>query len=100
MQALDVLRQERPDVIVSDVGMPDLDGYEMIRLVRSLPGEHGGRTPAIALTAFARSEDRRRAMLAGFQVHIAKPVEAAELIATVANLSGRAGGAKGENRLS
>jgi len=98
MQALDVLRQERPDVIVSDIGMPDLDGYEMIRLVRSLPGEHGGRTPAIALTAFARSEDRRRAMLAGFQVHIAKPVEAAELIATVANLSGRTGGAEGEDR--
>jgi len=71
----------------------------MIRLVRSLPGEHGGRTPAIALTAFARSEDRRRAMLAGFQVHIAKPVEAAELIATVANLSGRTGGAEGEDRL-
>jgi CheY-like chemotaxis protein/two-component sensor histidine kinase len=97
MQAIDALRRERPEVIVSDVGMPDLDGYEMIRLVRSLPADHGGRTPAIALTAFARSEDRRRAMLAGFQVHIAKPVEAAELIATVANVSGRAGGG-GERR--
>jgi signal transduction histidine kinase/CheY-like chemotaxis protein len=93
MQAIEMLRRERPEVIVSDVGMPELDGYEMIRLVRSLPPEQGGRTPAIALTAFARSEDRRRAMLAGFQVHIAKPVEAAELIATVANLSGRAGAA-------
>jgi CheY-like chemotaxis protein/nitrogen-specific signal transduction histidine kinase len=92
MEAIEALRRERPEVIVSDVGMPDLDGYEMIRLVRSLPVDHGGRTPAIALTAFTRSEDRRRAMLAGFQVHIAKPVEAAELIATVANLSGRAGG--------
>jgi CheY-like chemotaxis protein/anti-sigma regulatory factor (Ser/Thr protein kinase) len=91
MEALELLRRGRPDVIVSDIGMPDLDGYEMIRLVRSLPGDLGGKTPAIALTAFARSEDRRRAMLAGFQVHIAKPVEAPELIATVANLSGRAG---------
>ena len=96
MQAIDLLRQQRPDVIVSDIGMPDLDGYEMIRLVRSLPADHGGMTPAIALTAFARSEDRRRAMLAGFQVHIAKPVEPPELVATVASLSGRTGGGRGD----
>src|SRR6266478_7802181 len=76
--ALDLLRQRRPDVIVSDIGMPELDGYEMIRLVRSLPADDGGRTPAIALTAFARLEDRQRAVLAGFQVHIAKPVEPPE----------------------
>jgi signal transduction histidine kinase/CheY-like chemotaxis protein len=89
--AIDLLRQERPDVLVSDIGMPNLDGYEMIRLIRSLPPEQGGRTPAIALTAFARSEDRRRAMMAGFQVHIAKPVEPPELVATVASLAGRTG---------
>lgn len=89
--AIDLLRQERPDVIVSDIGMPNIDGYEMIRLIRSLPPEQGGRTPAIALTAFARSEDRRRAMMAGFQVHIAKPAEPPELVATVASLAGRTG---------
>jgi CheY-like chemotaxis protein len=60
-------------------------------VIRSLPPEQGGRTSAIALTAFARSEDRRRAMLAGFQVHMAKPVEPPELVATVASLVGRTG---------
>ena len=90
-EALEMVHRQHPDVIVSDIAMPDLDGYELIRLVRSLPAEDGGGTPAIALTAFARSEDRRRAMLAGFQVHIAKPVESPELIATVASLTGRAG---------
>jgi CheY-like chemotaxis protein len=89
--AIDLVRQTRPDVIVSDIGMPNLDGYEMIRLIRSLPEEQGGRTPAVALTAFARSEDRRRAMMAGFQVHVAKPAEPAELVATVASLAGRTG---------
>jgi PAS domain S-box-containing protein len=92
--ALDLVRHERPDVLVSDIGMPDLDGYELIRLVRALPPDQGGRTPAVALTAFARSEDRRRAMLAGFQIHIAKPVEPPELIATVASLAGRTGVAR------
>jgi CheY-like chemotaxis protein len=89
--AIDLVRQARPDVIVSDIGMPNLDGYEMIRLIRSLPEDQGGRTPAVALTAFARSEDRRRAMMAGFQVHVAKPAEPAELVATVASLAGRTG---------
>jgi CheY-like chemotaxis protein len=90
-EALESVRQHRPDVMVSDIGMPDVDGYELIRLVRSLPPEQGGRTPALALTAFARSEDRRRAMLAGFQIHLSKPVEPPELIATVASLAGRTG---------
>ena len=90
LQAINLLREHRPDVIVSDIGMPDLDGYEMIRLVRSLPADHGGATPAIALTAFTRSEDRRRAMLAGFQVHMAKPVDPPELVVTIASLSATA----------
>jgi CheY-like chemotaxis protein len=90
--ALELLRQRRPDVIVSDIGMPELDGYEMMRLVRSLPADDGGQTPAIALTAFARLEDRRRAIVAGFQVHMAKPVEPPELVATIASLSGWAAG--------
>lgn len=85
-EALELLQQKRPHVIVSDIGMPGLDGYEMIRLIRALPSTSGGQTPAIALTAFARSEDRKRAMLAGFQQHIKKPVETVELVASVASL--------------
>jgi CheY-like chemotaxis protein len=76
-------------VIVSDIGMPEMDGYKLMRQVRRLPAAEGGRLPAIALTAFARSEDRTRAMMAGFQMHIAKPIEPQELVATVANLAGR-----------
>jgi signal transduction histidine kinase len=77
------------DVIVSDIGMPNADGYELIARVRALPFASGGRTPAVALTAFARSEDRTRAMLAGFQLHIAKPIEPRELVVTVGSLAGR-----------
>ncbi len=78
-----------PDVLISDIGMPKQDGYEVLRQVRSLDSEFGGRIPAIALTAYARTEDRQAAMMAGFQAHIAKPVEPAELIAVVANLTDR-----------
>lgn len=85
-EALELLQRKRPHVIVSDIGMPGLDGYELIRLIRALPSTSGGQTPAIALTAFARSEDRKRAMLAGFQQHIKKPVETVELVASVASL--------------
>jgi len=88
-EALEVVRRERPHVIVSDIGMPGKDGYQFLREVRSLPNECGGNIPAIALTAFARSEDRTRAMLAGYQVHVAKPIEPQELIATVGSLAGR-----------
>ena len=76
-------------VIVSDIGMPERDGYELIRILRSLPPDKGGKTPAVALTAFARSEDRTRAMLAGFDMHIAKPVEPNELHAVIARLAAR-----------
>jgi len=86
--ALARLQQWRPDVLVSDIGMPDHDGYQLIRDVRRLPADRGGRTPAIALTAFARSEDRTRAMFAGYQVHVSKPIDPHELIATVASLAG------------
>jgi PAS domain S-box-containing protein len=91
VQALDMLQRLRPDVLLSDIGMPERDGYQLIRDVRRLPVDQGGRTPAIALTAFARSEDRTRAMLAGYQVHVSKPIEPHELIATVASLAGRMG---------
>lgn len=89
-EALEILRGERtPDVLVSDIEMPGEDGYALIRKVRALEEERGGRVPAAALTAYARSEDRMRALSAGFQVHIPKPVEPAELVAVVASLSGR-----------
>jgi len=88
-EALAKLAATRPDVIVSDIGMPDRDGYQLMRSIRMLPPERGGRTPAVALTAFARSEDRTRALLAGYQVHITKPIEPLELIVTLASLTGR-----------
>jgi CheY-like chemotaxis protein len=88
-EALAHLRAERYDVLISDIGMPGADGYDLIRQVRALPAEAGGRIPALALTAFARAEDRTRAVLAGYQVHLAKPVEPAELVALVGSLAGR-----------
>ena len=87
-EALAAVEQFRPDVLVSDIGMPDVDGYELIRRVRML-GEGLGSTKAIALTAFARLEDRTRAMLAGFQTHLSKPIEPGELVVTIASLAGR-----------
>jgi signal transduction histidine kinase/ActR/RegA family two-component response regulator len=89
--ALPVIEQRRPHVLVSDIGMPGMDGYELLRRVRALGEARGGRLPAIALTAFARSEDRTRALRAGFQVHVSKPVEPSELVATVASIVGRTG---------
>ena len=86
-QGLEKLREFRPHVLVSDIGMPVTDGYQFIRDVRSLEETEGGRTPAVALTAFARSEDRMRAMLAGYQVHVSKPIEPQELAVTVRSLS-------------
>jgi CheY-like chemotaxis protein len=90
-EALQRVQQHPPDVLISDLGMPDRDGYELLQAVRALPPERGGRVPAAALSAFARSEDRRRAMMAGFQTHVAKPVEPDELLAVVASLAGRVG---------
>lgn len=87
-EALELLQKERPDVLVSDIGMPGEDGYSLIRRVRELRAEDGGRTPAVALTAYARADDRVKAVRAGFQHHIAKPVEPAELIAILASLGG------------
>jgi CheY-like chemotaxis protein len=86
-EALAQLRAFRPHVLVSDIGMPGTDGYEFLRQVRALNADDGGDTPALALTAFARSEDRMRAMLAGYQVHISKPIEPQELAVAVQTLS-------------
>ena len=89
--ALEEIRIQVPHVLLSDLGMPDWDGFDLIRAVRDLPSDRGGEIPAIAISAFARSEDRRRAMIAGYQTHLAKPVEPSELIAVVASLTGRIG---------
>ena len=89
-EAFDAFQTAPPDVLVSDVGMPGQDGYQLMEQVRRLDGP--ARTvPAVALTALARLEDRRRAMLAGFQSHLSKPVDPTELVATVASLAGRTG---------
>ncbi len=90
-EALERVRQHRPHVLVSDIGMPGVDGFELLKRVRALGEAGGGKVPAIALTAFARSEDRTRALRAGFLVHVSKPVDASELIATVASVAGRTG---------
>jgi len=84
--ALDVLDRDRPDVIVSDLAMPDVNGLELIGRIRSRPADRGGRIPAVALTAYAAPEDRVRSIEAGFDEHLAKPVNAAELISVVARL--------------
>ena len=88
-EALARLAEERPDVLVSDIGLPDEDGYSLMRRIRALPRERGGGIPAAALTAYARTEDRMQALLAGFQIHVPKPVQPAELIAVVSSLAAR-----------
>jgi PAS domain S-box-containing protein len=84
-RAVEILDEWRPGVIVSDIGMPEQDGFALIRRVRERPAELGGRVPAVALTAYARVEDRLRVLSAGFQMHVSKPIEPAELIAIVAS---------------
>jgi PAS domain S-box-containing protein len=84
--ALEALRSSPPDLLISDLGMPGMDGFALLAAVRALPAAEGGTVPAVALTAFARSEDRLRALEAGFSSHISKPVEPSQLIATAANM--------------
>ena len=88
-EGLDSLETWIPDVMIADIGMPVEDGYGLIKKVRALPKEHGGHTPALALTAYARTEDRVRALSEGYQVHLAKPVDRYELAAVVASLGQR-----------
>jgi CheY-like chemotaxis protein len=89
--AIEALAQEgiRPDLIVSDIAMPGEDGYSLMRRVRALDPEQGGRIPAIAVTSYSRTEDRVQAMAAGFQMHFSKPVKASELAHAITSLTGR-----------
>ena len=88
-EALAAFSDDLPDVLISDIGMPDEDGYELMRKLRSLPPEKGGRTPAIALTGYASRKDRERALNAGYQKHMAKPIEQVDIISAIAALIGR-----------
>ena len=86
-QALQSIVRDRPDVLVSDIGMPGMDGYELLRAVRALPDERAHNVPAMAVTAYARAEDQRRALAEGFQLHLAKPIEPVAFASAVASLS-------------
>jgi len=90
-EALSALEQRPPHVLIADIAMPDEDGYALIRKVRAIPAERGGRVPALALTAYAGAEDRERIMSAGFEQHVPKPAQPAELIALIATLARQPG---------
>jgi CheY-like chemotaxis protein len=85
-EALDVLEREKPHLLVSDIAMPEEDGYELLRTIRALPPERGGRIPAIALTAHSLVQDRLQSLRAGFQSHVPKPVVPEELVEVVASI--------------
>ncbi len=88
-EALRALQQFKPDVLVSDIGMPDEDGYALIRQVRMLEHKSGGNIPAIAVTGYTRDSDRNQALTAGFQLHLSKPIQPIELVAAIAKLCRR-----------
>ena len=85
-EAVDAIMAKMPDILISDIGMPGVDGYDLIRQVRRLPAANGGKLPAIALTAYTRTEDRLQALRAGYDMHVPKPVELAELVAVAASV--------------
>lgn len=89
VEALMILDQFKPDLLISDIGMPELDGYGLMQQVRQLPEERGGNIPAIALTAHAGESDRKQALQAGFQSHIAKPIEPSKLVKTISLVVGK-----------
>lgn len=94
-EALAALQRERFDLLISDIAMPKVDGYELIRQIRRDEQGKDSHLPAVALTAYARVQDRMQAIMAGFSTHVAKPVEANELVTVVASLTGRITGEKG-----
>ncbi len=85
-EALKLLAAEKIDVLISDIGMPDVDGYQLIKKIRAREKNEDRKLVAIALTAYARADDRQRALLAGYQMHLSKPVDPRELIAGIASL--------------
>ena len=91
-EALDRMERQRFDLLISDIGLPEINGYELIATIRQLGEEHGGRTPALALTAYAGIGDRKRALAAGYEMHMPKPFVAAELISAAILLTERHGG--------
>ena len=93
-EAKDRFRREPPDVLISDLLMPDGDGYQFIRDIRQLDRAAGRTTPAAALTALARTDDRRNALNAGYQLHLAKPMDPSELVSTVVRLASEGGGTR------
>ena len=88
-EALEAFRDWKPDLLVSDIGMPNEDGYSLIRKVRKMKSKRAREMPAVALTAYATVEDRARALAAGFQVHVAKPIEPEALVRSIAAAAGR-----------
>jgi CheY-like chemotaxis protein len=91
-EALDLLERWKPDVLISDVGMPNEDGYSLILRLRALGHERGGLIPAIALTGYSRQEDRSQLLAAGYQMHMSKPVDLSQLVKAIMSLSGRTEG--------
>ncbi len=85
--AFELLAAHQPDIIVSDIGLPDADGHSLVRRIRSLSEAEGGTTPAIAVTAYATMDDRRAALAAGFDLHVSKPVDVARLIDAIHQLA-------------
>jgi len=88
-EALEVLEQWKPAVIISDIGLPGEDGYELVQRVRALKPQQGGSIPAVALTGYASLTDEVKAFAVGYQAHLSKPVELDQLVATIARLAGR-----------
>lgn len=88
-EALEALERFKPDILISDINLPDEDGYSLMLKVRNLDAERGGQIPAIALTGYAEQEDRTRALSAGFHKHLSKPIDLDELATVVATLVGR-----------
>ncbi|AFZ35264.1 response regulator receiver protein [Stanieria cyanosphaera PCC 7437] len=85
-EALQIISQTKPDLLVSDIGMPEIDGYMLLRQIRSLPPELGGNIPAIAVTAYAGEMNQQQALAAGYQKHIAKPINSDQLLKSIAEL--------------
>jgi CheY-like chemotaxis protein/anti-sigma regulatory factor (Ser/Thr protein kinase) len=85
--AVRLIEQAKPDVLLSDIAMPDVSGYSLIERIRAMPADSGGRIPAIALTAYARAEDAERALASGFHAHVTKPIDTDRLVETIAQLA-------------